>query len=1799
MAIHLPFSGSLRATQSVSPARSDNAIPLRQFSRRPQQTAGGALHQEVSRQPVPALRQRAADARQRIGSLRQSLSRLRDKCRRQPPPDVPESTRPPELNSRDLAAERRHSDAAPEVPPLRPMTEPEPWPSRRRHLLSPIAEERYSALQESQRNSLQQQAFRAAEEEATTGQGGLQPQSARLALAEDGTLNVIRSASESLTALLSETLASPQFRWLAHQASDDDCQHGLIAPDGRLFSLQGSPTMFIGLTSSRPMPAWPQLTAPQRLAALPDAAVSALMTGIFHHAPQPSDDEETGMTPSGAPVSEQWREHGGRLYRLNDAAMCWEQVDKEEEKSFSRLSRQPDGMLYAIYDKKSLHNLSSGEKSAKTDKITAYCVGSHGAALLLLSDEKTAGQSVMLLSRLSAKKEEQQKITLSARNQAGDRQAFHATGVALHHRRLYALNSEGTLWSAAFPPAQPGSEIVLQPDLNQTVLSEQLGAGVMISSLVSHRDGELMAVVKSEADQKHLCVLNAQGRFEARWNLSESLVLDHHNGLLQPHPLAHERVDTGRTGQLTVHEGKLYAWDKNAGRWEASQEKADTLKRAQDGNGWVIRDGLPSRVKISQKSDRIDGAHHRFALRQLNVSLSVELPLPGFDENNKARAIAPLDGENCAAISENNTLQYHRTQAGRRQAHRMMQTLTKAGIANALPHTRATLPANGEGNTLTDITTDQNRSLYLLDIQGRLWTMPEADWRASPGSRPDARWQPVTLPPQLGPLARLHNSASGALMVVDKEGRSAIWQLAATSPERAEGQPDGAGPRLPLTDENRWRVMSASELTAPPPGVSRQTPLKAIARLDEASKSVNVRGMTLKAETTIAGMSGRDGNHVNSRLRDRLGAHLLNTRMTTPRPLKNAWYATRHHWQGREGLRPLYAQQADLYERLKTLLATPDAAAYGTLQARLAALDTRAFDRTFIDHLHAFIDTVADSVQHHSSQLGQHSGALHGDGSEKEAFHPSRLRAATQAINPYSDDENLLARLDEVCRRYPLREGRPAAIGQLHANGVVARHQKARPPLGRMRDPHDEMGLVKSRLILDGLMMAALHDVVDQMAASVDHGQASPTQIAAIKARLRLLRDEEYGENLVQKATAQGFVNNRQLEACYDAMKSFINALSKPHHGLNMTTRTVLKASDQQQMAAQLLTTLNALEPGENVGFGRNYGGMVTLSVIPGGEVIGIPGVRGNLDRAYSASFARGESGINVTFSRNGGGTGTVFGAAGWNPLSQPDATTLPASGGNRSIVPSLRLGGMVAIALQRQLQNSVSFTLSEAELQPFITQLIQGELHPGELLEKGVSHKVKQGTTLTFNVDATAMALASGGLRYPISGGEGRKNRVMIRAGGMAQMGTNILNAQRERATTRSEAGSTLGRSDNRLRMFNTVSASIGLNGGVGITASPSSGLRIPLFGVNSTTIQASMDNRTRHSMSIDIARAEPVHRRQLEKLIEQTETHFDDPQTNALLQALRDADKAPEKVKSEGSAGLNVLLKKSLSERQAHPGTLRPLSEGEKKRLEALNKADGTTTASEQARSDRFSTFLQDESQATANRLDKLLTHLLALTPAGNGQYGVINSARALDLQRRAHALHCHQLNSAEYQSTYSNLRKVDRNNLMHVVHSLFASELPESAAEAISRFMEEKPMLKAIIRELQENRNTQAVVTLELHDEQRYALQQAWLRQETQPETVAALLRDRTYLRVKSIGFSETNTKQEGISVPLFVAGGSSAASVSISRNLGKITFNYGVNQRSPVAFTLEGDITHASQTLVDALTNAGQQDKRGRR
>ncbi|MBP2169579.1 hypothetical protein J2125_002771 [Erwinia toletana] len=1697
--------------------------------------------------------------------------------------------------------------------------------------LATIAEEKFNELERSKLNPMQQVALDAAESDRAEQKNRLRPQIAGLALDGNGKLTVTDAVSDNLRNILNETVARPRHTYKAHQASDDNSQHLLLDDRNRLLSLQGSKTAFIGLTQSLPAPAGQQNHAALlRNTATPGEALHSQLTGIFSHEREEGDGRVKDL------VSEQLREHGGRLYRLDEQKMHWDQLDKDEEKSFSKLTKQPNGMLYAIHDSKTLYNLSTGGESEKfKQKITSYCTNEQGNALLLLKDEKTAKQSVQFLSALDAESEPDSDRTkpqsIALKTQQGETTSdFHATGITLHNNQLFAIGSNGKLYSSA-APKKGDKELLLQQDSEKSAqLAAHLGEKYSVESFVNHGDGKLLALVKDATNERHACSLDASGAFRPDWNLSASLVMDHHEGLLRPRPLPQDNVDLGRLGQVMIHDGKIHAFNKNSQRWEASFESADNIKRGQDGQAYVLKDGIASRVKVSLKSDSIGGSNHQFTMRQMKSNLSLDEPLVGINSQNKASAIAPLDAERFVALSEDGELQFHRNLSGSRQPEKLMHTLTKDGIDNWLPASKAgtaeSMPASGVGNTLTDVAMDQKQSLYTLDEQGKLYTMPKDHWQTRHTEQPAPGWQPVALPDGLVELASLHNVADGSLMVADKDGRSAILQLAgrrlnatvkqgenaagAASNPAAEGQVTSQNAKQ-VADADRWLVQPDYDPDKKLEAKShRRRKEKAWERLDDATKSTRVMGMTMKREANLFGMTGRDGNHINSRLRDRLRAHVFNPTLATPRPIKNAGYHMQHDWQGREGLRPLYQHQGALHSEMKALIAAPaPAAPRANLQDRLTALENSSFNQALIENLKTFSDGVTDSARHQTSLLGQHSGALQPDRTATKDFSPSRLNAFTQALNINSDDSNLVNDLATLYQRYPMRAENDShtLMDTLQNQGVVVRHQKQNPPMNRQRDPFDDTGLSKSRLILDGITMSKLHEMVDEMEGLAGDNQAIAAHSKDLQERFRVLRDETYGEDPIRKATSQGFVSNKHLEACYDSVKSMTNAFSKPHHGINMTTRTVLKAKDQDQMTERLHRTITSLEPGENMGFDRSYGGLLTLSVIPGGEVIGIPGLRGNLDRTYNASFSRGDSGITVSFSRNGGGTGTAFGAVGWNPISEADDyQNIKADlGDGNAIIPSARLGGMISMALQRQMQNSISFTISEAELEPFIRQMTSGELNPQQLIDRGVGHRMKHGTTLTFNVDAALIAAAGGGASLPVGGGDSATVRGTV----VAQTGVNLASAQRDRNVTRTDGGQTDGRSDNRMRFLNNASASAGIAGGAGMTTNAASNLRVPLFGVSSTNIQVSIDNRTKQSMSIDMAKVEAPEQRQLDKLLEQIGLNFDDAELNKLVQEIKDADKPPKKPEVELSAQMKTLNEQRFLDYLNNPDGKPALSKDERKKLDALEKKalDAFETAAETtaeaaakpaaAKKEEFNTSMLPEKQAVKQKLEKLTTHLLTMTPDNNGQYGVINSAKQLRLQQQAADLRCQAMNSAEYQTTYNNLHKIDSNNLMHVLHSLIASELPASNAERISQFMAEKPMLKEVIRDLQKHSDTQAVVTLEMKDNKKFETQELWLDHRTQPQQIEKLLKDRNNLRIKSIGFTETNNKPEGINIPLLVTGGSSKGNVSMSRNLGKINFSYGEDQATPHSFSLEGEIAYASQDVVNALTNAEVQDKRG--
>ena len=138
----------------------------------------------------------------------------------------------------------------------------------------------------------------------------------------------------------------------------------------------------------------------------------------------------------------------------------------------------------------------------------------------------------------------------------------------------------------------------------------------------------------------------------------------------------------------------------------------------------------------------------------------------------------------------------------------------------------------------------------------------------------------------------------------------------------------------------------------------------------------------------------------------------------------------------------------------------------------------------------------------------------------------------------------------------------------------------------------------------------------------------------------------------MKKLTDRGFANLQQVEASYDAIRKMTNAFSKPHHGLNLTSRTLFNAPNRAQLIENVEKELKSLSNGESLTFNSGYGAFASSMVLPGSQTLNVTGARVNADRGYSLAFTRGEDGLTVTVGRNGSGGIAPFTALGYNVLT-------------------------------------------------------------------------------------------------------------------------------------------------------------------------------------------------------------------------------------------------------------------------------------------------------------------------------------------------------------------------------------------------------------------------------------------------------------------------------------------------------------------------------------------------------------------
>ncbi|SLM62881.1 MULTISPECIES: AvrE-family type 3 secretion system effector [Dickeya] len=1548
-----------------------------------------------------------------------------------------------------------------------------------------------------------------------------------MSLSAAGKLQLGEGGSEQVKTLLLQTLGKNSLPFVAHQASADNSQHALMDKSGRLFSVQQSGDTLVAVHSSTPTQAG---AAAQALSgkhpasytleaghAELRASVKAPHTEHSLSLPAPGQTVEsllTGVHTDHAHGNEKLRVQDNALYSLS-ADNGWQ---KKTDTPHSQLARQADGKLYAVKDDRTLSGLSQEKDSAAfTDKIKSFSANAEGKVAVLTEQENGIAQ-LHLLAKLDVPASQHQPLHLKLGGEqalARGSEQVNAKAVGLQGDKLFIADDEGNVFSGTLP--QDGSHDVKLEPYHSPALHAAFGETHKVQHFVAGEGGQMQAQVNDARGQKHLAVL-AQGAdagegagFKPGWNLSDALVLDNKTGLLKQAPPAHQAMDMGRLGTMALHDGKIHYLDHTTQSWTKTDVGASQLKRGLDNQAYVLDDGQVKKLSVNQKADSVNhGDNNVFALTQGRNSHSAGDPLPGPQKGSGTTALAVINANRFVTANDKNVLHLHVSEPGMRSPALPPQPLPTAGL-------------QGE---IQDVALDKDHNLFALNKEGQLFRLDSQALLGNADARQHQQWQPVS-PPGAGKLEHLTTTLNHEVAV------------------------SGGDHQLHHLAGGEWQA--STPVAANPAGSEPRAAAAMYDRLAQATKAVHIplTHHTGKLEAQVLGNAGMEGRKLNSGFLDKLSAY---GKETLKEMVRKPIDAAQHHVKGREGLSAVYDAQAGMFKRLENAVTSHTGSTRREdLQSRLAKLDLGEAGKPLLDEITAFQQRLEQSAAKSASMLGKHQGVLKSSGEVDETFSPSTLKAVVQAFNDKRSGKDLSVALSTVMNAAPLsKDSKAAALLNtfVHKN-VNMSYQSDKVADGAHRDLGDAMALTKSRLALDVMTASDLHGMVDNL-ERLSGKQPTTADLQAAQAALGELRDQKYGGNEVKKVTDMGFTRFGQLEADYDAVKTFTQAFGNDNSAVSLTSRTSLEAGNKAELAGKLKDTLLSLDNGESLAVNRNYNAGISTAYVPSKakvmlnttpfQIVPSGGVTG--DRSYSLSFSRGDNGIDVNFGRNGGLNVKAGVATGQSPNDAKKGFDFDDK--KHTLALDLRFGGSITAGVGTVQQNGLKFTLSEKELPGFIDNLIEGKINPLDLVQKGNDHRVKEGFSIKFDVDAALTADARAEVNLADKPGAAQKGKVPTSAARLSlgmNAGANLMSASHEHSTVRGQFTEQNTTTNNRVRFLNQVNVGANATAFAGITKpDPNGSWTAPLSVGASATM--TVDTKTNHSISMQFKPAQALQPADMDSLISSLEKNFTDPQTQQVLKGVK------------------------------------ALSVGER----------------------------QTPQENITEKLLILGKHFEAKTPAGDAQYGAIQGLQAKIRQQEAAQKQSVTLDSASYSTSYANLSKLDSNGVFHALRKLVSDNLPPTNAERIHGFMAENPALKAVVQQMQSLTNATAGVSLELKDDVKAMIEDR-LRQDRQPtkfaaknqverppisqDEIVALFRDSNNLRIKSIDFTQTVKNKEGLTFPLPIVSAGSNADVSMTKMLGKINFSYGQNQDSPASFSLEGAIAKATPEVSQAINQLHQQ------
>jgi len=1563
----------------------------------------------------------------------------------------------------------------------------------------------------------------------------------KISLSEEGRVNIQGdNHSESLAIILNKTVAHDKARYQTIASSEDGCSHALLDKSGRLLALTRQNGAFTGITNSKI-----RQECNQKRSSLSSFHVIRKPSLRFIDDKSVSLNGETILFPD-VPLNEyltdttsdqfknRFRLHLKKSFQFDTKQNKWILISKPED-NIQHLTKQPSGDAWAVNNSRTLFSytpltesptdLGSLEKainhigkgsppatnaeSVKIDfdkDIEHYSISKNYQAFIQTSNDSDKVQELFWLEDVR-RPDEKLKIQLP--------ENFTCRKTAILNSRLFIVDQTGNIHSSSLPSKDNprlNTENSFSRDFSLKMMSKiaaQIGPDCKVHDIVNVEDDRMHLVVKDNRDRKHFLSVSLKAdqiEIESAWNISDSITFDHQDGLKPFTPESHTVVDLGVLGKVTKYDERIYFFNEITQHWEIGHDdksvrlKADVVKCGLDGKPWILKSSKLTRCKINRGTGKISENNHVFVLPQVKKTASLDKTLSGMDDEHELTDFAVMDQSNYLLLKNNGDLFLH-TELSKQ---RLDSEIIRENMTRIKPDVNP--------GKIVSLAIDQEKSMWMVTESGYLYSSPLRDWRR--GSFNELSLTPLPTDKTGKPvkLHSLHTTRPGQVTVLDEKGLA--WNHS----------------------DQGWTLFEQSYVQAKASETDTVDDLKT----DAKKNFIPSTKTTLNVDTNAGGMPMTAGDKITIPFRERMQAFVFRPTVEWPRALKNAVYSIQHQLEGREGLHPVYQTQGEL---LKALLSLDDLDIHTPLKpvsAQLSPLNGLANDqdeKALLNDVFDLMQLLSNSSHHFGQYIAKHYGFLD-EGLKKYPISPKPKHTNSGYFNPASSrSSDLTAQLNAILNAYPIDEAnRAGAIAALlFENNVIINHQKENVPLGLNRDKEDEIGLVKSRMVLDALMIKELHQIMNELVAvfrlPYEDRKAS---ISEVSKKVQTLWFETWSQNPVKAVTDQGFHNHQTLEGTYDAIRQMTKAFNKRHHGVNITARSVFQANDQNVLSQKIHNTLIAMEPGENLSLDRTYGMSANASGYGGNGIFFSANARAGVDRGYQLSLTRTENGVSVTFGRDGVLSGNVTGGVSYNLMGEFDQTHKMYLDDKHHFPISVTglTGVNVGLNGKKTRRNKITFELPEHELTGFLSQLANGNLNPLDILNKGSDHSLSVTSRQDFNLSLSAATLAY--VTFPMLSDTVQNTTAIGRVSGGISASAKVVSTTRERTNAITSVGESRIKSDNKPQIFEQASISAEFTTPFGPRIQASQDLPILASYVRpSLSAEASIDNRTSHKISLAFRDAPKAKQHEVDKVMLMLEKAFTDNASSRLLASLREK---------------NPLKRKVIA----------------------------------------------------AARLKKLVEHFSAWYDGGSreaemigvGHKAAIRALQELQQQQAAFEASKQLITQAEYKTEYKNLSRLDTNSFITFIKHFFQTTKQTTQADRLKNILEQDHLLSSFINLIRTQPGTEATVTLELNTESRKQLEAEWIEGKADQQTVDALLLNPANTRLKSISFTRKSAKSDGFSSPSFLLAGSNDVSVSITENMGLMSFNYtdAPGDRIPSSYSLKGKIAYPDNEISQAVREA---------